>query len=206
MKKYITGIVLLISIVCATCANAQFRYGPAAGVAFTDLKFTQDLITVDKEMGPSAGVVSEIMFPGIGFGIDAGLLYSMRGATLHLGERKIWASDGFGTERSYLHYAEIPINLKFKYTRLGGVEEYVAPFVFAGPTISFLVAHNKVKALEYAAGEIGLTVGFGLEVWKKWQISGSYTWGMTYAEKTRKLDDFSARNRSLNIRLAYYFD
>lgn len=205
MKKYIVSIVVMIAAVCAAGVNAQFRYGAAAGVTITDLKFKQDLITIDQSVGGSAGIVGEMMFPGIGFGIDLGLLYTQRGATLHLGERKIWESDGYGDERCYLHYVEIPINLRFKYTNLAGIEDYVAPFIFGGPAISFLAAKSDINALEYAGGELGLTAGFGLEIFKKWQVSGSYTWGMTYALKTKLLDDFSAKNRTWNVKVAYFF-
>ncbi len=156
-------------------------------------------------MGATAGLATELMFPGIGFGVDAGVLYSMKGAGINLGEKEIWASQGYKNERSYLHYLEIPIHLRFKYTNLNGFEDIVAPFAFAGPSISVLVANNNIKALEYARGEFGLTVGLGFEIKHHWQISGSYNWGMTYALKTKLLDDFSARNRSWNIRLAYLF-
>ncbi len=205
MKKILICFIIMASIIGAGYANAQFRYGPIVGVDFTNLEFRQDLITVDQSTGFSAGIIGEMMFPGIGFGLDIGAMYVQRGATLHLGEKKIWYSDGFGTERSYLHYLDIPLNLRFKYTRLGGIEDYVAPFVFGGPSLSVLFAHNSISALEYAGGEFGLSVGGGLEILRKWQISVSYTWGMSYALKTRLLDDFSAKNRTLNVRVAYLF-
>lgn len=205
MRKYIFTIVALLTLVSAHVANAQFRYGPMAGVSFNDLKFNQDIITVDSEIGPVVGLGTELMFPGLGFGIDAGILYNQKGATINFGEKEIWSSLGYGSERSRLHYIEIPINLRFKYTNLGGMEDYIAPFVFAGPEFSFLVAHNKIDALEYATATVGLTVGLGAEIFKNWQLSGGYTWGIAHAVKTRLLDGFCAYNRSWNIRLAYLF-
>ncbi len=205
MRNKIIALVVLAVALCGFSASAQFRWGPMLGVDFTNLKFNQDLITVDRSTGFSAGVVTELMFPGIGFGIDSGIYYQQRGAKLHLGERKIWASQGFGTERSYLHYIEIPINLRFKWTRMSGLEDYVAPFVFGGPSFTILAGHNEVNALKYAGGDVGLTAGLGFEVLRKWQITGSYCWGVVYAEKTRLLDDFSAKNRTLNIRVSYLF-
>lgn len=206
MKKYIFRLLAAGMMLCAVSASAQFRYGATAGVVMSDLKFNQDLITVDKAIGATAGVVGELMFPGIGFGIDLGLLYTMRGAEINLGEREIWASQGYGKEQSRLHYIDIPVNLRFKYTRLGGIEEYVAPFIFGGPSVSFLVAKSDIKALEYPGADIGLSAGFGLELFKRWQVSASYTWGITYSLKTRLLEDFSAKNKTLNIRLTYFFD
>ena len=205
MKKILIAIIVMCAFLGTTTANAQLRYGVIAGASINDFKFTQDLIKVDKEVGYSAGVFSELMFPGIGFGLDLGLMYSQRGATLHLGEKEVWASDGFGNERTYLHCIELPINLRFKYHRLNGIEDYVAPFVFGGPSFTLLVGHGNIDALEYAGGEMGLQAGLGFEILKNWQIMASHNWGMTYRLKTKKLNDFSARNRSWNIRAVYFF-
>lgn len=197
-------LVAIISTLCTFGANAQFRYGPTAGANFSDLKFKQDLITIGQATGFDAGIATETMFPGIGFGIGSGLIYQMRGAHLHLGEKKIWASDGFGNERVYLHYVQIPLNLRFKWTRMSGVEDYVAPFIYGGPAVSFLVGHSDISALSYATADFAMEVGFGLELFKNWQISAVRNWGVTYALKTKLLDDFSAQNRNWSIRLTYY--
>lgn len=204
MKKVFFLIILFVTVFAADL-SAQFRYGPTVGVDVTTLKFKQDLFTVDQSVGYQAGVQCEMMFPGIGFGIDFGAMYEQRGATLHLGEKKIWASEGYGTSRSYLHYLNIPFNLRFKWTRMNGLEDYIAPYVFGGPSIGFMVAHNKNKALDYTGADLGLSVGVGFEVLKNWQIQGSYTWGMTYAVKTKLLDEFSAKNRTWSVRIVRYF-
>lgn len=198
------AVAAIVAIVCGTNATAQFRYGATVGADFSTLKFKQDLITVGQTTGFEAGVTTETMFPGIGFGIGSGLLYSMRGANLHLGEKKIWASGGYGNERAYLHYIQIPLNLRFKWTRMSGIEDYIAPFVFGGPSVSFLVGHSHIPALSYAAADIGLEVGFGFEIFKNWQIAAVRNWGVTYALKTKLLDDFSAQNRNWSIRLTYF--
>ncbi len=204
MKKFYCLIILFASFL-AFDAAAQFRYGPTVGADLTNLKFKQDLFAVDQSVGYQAGIQCEMMFPGIGFGIDFGAMYEQRGATLHLGERKIWATQGYGENRSYLHYLNIPFNLRFKWTRMNGLEDYVAPYVFGGPSIGFLLAHNKINALDYTTAELGLSVGVGFEILKNWQLQGSYTWGMTYAVKTKLLDEFSAKNRTWSVRLIRYF-
>lgn len=205
MKKLILLIVALTAVMLPARGIAQFRYGATAGVDFTTLKFKQDLFTVDQSTGFQAGVQGEMMFPGVGFGVDIAMLYTQRGATLHLGEREIWSSQGYTDPRCYLHYIEIPVNLRFKWTRMQGLEEYIAPYVFGGPSLSLLAGHSKIDALQYAFGEIGLQCGLGFEIMRRWQIQGSYTWGMTYALKTRLLDDFSAQNRTWSIRATYFF-
>ena len=156
--------------------------------------------------------MTELMFPGIGFGMDMGLLYTTMGAKTDLGSRLIWSSDGFGKENTMLHTFQIPLHLRFKWTRMNGFEDILAPFVYGGPDFDFIFAHNSIKGnsgvknpYQYAFGELGLTCGGGVELFKRWQISAQYTWGMTYVVKTRKLDNESARNRMWVARVAYFF-
>ena len=77
--------------------------------------------------------------------------------------------------------------------------------MFGGPVIAFTVAHNKLNALDTAAGNLGVQVGVGAEIMRKWQIQGSYMWGMTYCSKTVLLDNFSAQDRVWNLRVIRYF-
>lgn len=203
MKRILLVVVALIALTIPS--KAQFRYGPTIGADVTTLKFSQQLFSVDQSIGEQVGVQCELMFPGIGFGVDFGLLYSQRGATLHLGEQKVWASDGFESTRCYLHYIEIPINLRFKWTRMNGFEEKLAPYVFGGPSVGFMAGHNRIDALEYAGGDLGLQCGVGAEIFRNWQLQASYTWGMSYAIRTIKLDNFTARNRTWSVRLTYMF-
>ncbi len=204
-RKLISILLLFIATVGAVNMSAQFRYGGMVGANMTNLTFKQDLMTVDKSVGYSAGAIGEMMFPGIGFGIDLGLYYEKRGAKLHLGEREMWASQGLGTEKAYLHYLVIPIHLRFKYTRLNGFEDKLAPFIYAGPSVGFLVGHSKISSMEYAAGELGVDVGIGAEIMRNWQLSVSYNYGFTYALKDKILTNFSARNTTWAVRVAYLF-
>ena len=207
MKKILISFlaVVCLAVFVPQKGAAQFRYGPIVGVDFTTLKFRQDLMQVDRQTGFTGGIMAEMMFPGIGFGIDLGLYYQMLGAKLHLGDREIWASQGYGTERTYLHTMTIPVHLRFKYTRFNGFEEKLAPFVYAGPSFDFTLAHNKLEAFNFPAGNICLDFGVGAEIFQKWQVSLSYSMGMTYAFGAKILTDFTAKNRSWNVRLAYLF-
>lgn len=205
MRKTILASIAVLAFLLAPAASAQFRYGPMAGISITNLKFKQDLVTVDKTVGGSAGIVAEMMFPGIGFGIDLGLYYDMRGAKVGLGEKKIWASQGYGDERMTLHYIALPFHLRFKYTNLNGFEDKLAPLVYAGPTFGFHVTNSDIKAFQYSGGDLGLEFGIGAEVLRHWQITGSYTMGMTYVTKAKVLTNYSARSNSWNVRVAYLF-
>jgi hypothetical protein len=175
------------------------------GVNISSLHFKQDLVGVSNVVDYTAGVQGELMFPGIGFGMDLGLLYNQLGANVDLGDKLIWSSEGYGKEHVYLHYLQIPLHLRFKWTRMNGLEDIIAPFVYGGPDFTIGIGHSRCKAFDYAGGELGLTAGVGFELFHKWQVSGAYVWGMTYAAKTKLLDDFSARNRHWSVRVAYMF-
>lgn len=206
MKKFLLGILLsLLAAALPLRSSAEFRYGPQAGVLFTNLDFKQTLFDVRGTAGFSAGIVGEMMFPGIGFGIDIGLGYEMLGAYTNLGQCKMWASQGYGDPRIYLHYLRLPFHLRYKHTRLNGLEDYVAPFAYVGPSFGIRVGNSKCDAYDFSGGDLSLDFGIGAELWRNWQISGSYTWGLTYTLKAKILQGFSARNSAWNIRLTYFF-
>ena len=211
MKRIPALIIAFTILFAALPAAAQFRYAPVAGVTLNNLKFQQDLFPVDQTVGFEAGVQGELMFPGIGFGIDFGLIYNLMGAKVDLGTREVWASDGFGKYTNALHVLQIPFPLRFKWTRMNGVEDYIAPFVYGGPDFGILVGHSNIKGnpgvpnpFKYSGGDLGLSVGGGAEIFKRWQVSVQYTWGMGYLTKTRKLDNQAARNRQWVFRVAYF--
>lgn len=206
MKKILTLFILAVFVgLFPAATSAQFRYAPVAGVTVNNLVFKQDLINVWQQAGYTAGIQGELMFPGIGFGIDLGLMYNQQGAKVGLGEKEIWSWEGYGNERVYIHSLLIPVHLRFKYTRLNGFEEKIAPLVYGGPDFNIQIAHGRCKAFEYSGGDLGLTVGGGAEIFQRWQLTVSYTWGMTYVLRTRLLDDFSARSRQWMVRVTYFF-
>lgn len=213
MKK---ALILLTVLLSSLTASAQFRYGPQLGATLSTLKFNQDLITIDRSVNPSADLLCEFIFTGFGLGIDFGIGYSMTGAFVNLGEKPIWAGSdiihygGFGREHVMIHNLHIPLHIRFKWTKMQGLEDYIAPIVYGGPEFDIQLGHSRIRsndqqAFKYSGGDFALGCGAGFELFRTWQITAGYTWGMTYALKTRQLDDFSARWQGWNLRLAYMF-
>lgn len=204
------ALLLLLTLIPAL-TFAQFRWAPVVGVTFNNLKFKQQLVDVRGNIGAEAGITGELMFPGIGFGIDFGLLYNMEGAKVNLGSRTIWASEGITDDDLRIHTLQIPVHLRFKWTRMNGLEDIVAPFVYGGPEIGIYAGNSGQRLTDgadpfkYAGADLGLAVGGGFEFFRRWQVSCQYTWGMTFITKTVKLEDYSARNRQLAVRVAYLF-
>lgn len=204
-KKIIPTLILLLSLLCATGASARMRWAATVGPTVSTLHFKQDLVPVKQVFTYTAGVTGELIFPGIGLGLDLGLLYDQQGALVDLGSRLVWSSLGYGNEHVYLHNVKIPIHLRWKYTRLNGIEDKIAPIVYGGPEFDLQVGHGHCDAFKYSGGDLGLTVGIGAELWKKWQVTAGYTWGMTYVLKTKLLDQFSAQSRQWTVRFSYFF-
>lgn len=202
MKKF---LITLLLAVAALPAAAQYRWGVVAGADISGYHFKNYLFDTSRSPGFSAGVMGEIMFPGIGFGMDIGLLYNFHGGKLNLGQKEVWASEGYGDQQCWIHSMRIPVNLKFRYSNLNGLERIVAPFAYAGPYFSFTLGHNHVPALTYPAGSFGLQCGLGAELFEKIQVSGGYAWGMSYEIQTVKLSNVSGRSSGWQIKVAYLF-
>lgn len=195
----------LILCFISISASAEFRWGPTAGVEFTDYHFKQHILHVEPLTGGHVGVVGEWMFPGIGFGVDFGVQYSYHGAKMDFGAHKVWSSDGYGNEDVRLHSLQFPFHLRFKYTKLQGFERKLAPYVFAGPLFSFHLGDNNVDAVEYPRGNVMLQFGVGLELFERVQLFGSYDLGISYEVRTKKLDNYSARPSSWNVGVTWLF-
>lgn len=201
MKKL---VLLLVAIVCGLGANAELRWGPTASVNFNTLHWKEPLLDTHFQTAFDAGVMTEIMIPGIGFGVDAGITYGMRRSRVNFGAWEAWQSEGLGDENVVLHTVNIPLHLRFKYTRLEGIEETIAPLAYVGPVFQFN-AGNNCKALQQPFGTVALDFGLGCELLQKYQISVGYLWGLSYTAKTKILENMSARSDGFRINLAVLF-
>ena len=61
------------------------------------------------------------------------------------------------------------------------------------------------KALEQPVGTVSLDFGLGVELFQKLQITAGYLWGLSYATRTVKLENLSARADGFRVNLAYFF-
>lgn len=196
---------LFVAVIIFFTCSAEFRWGPTAGVNISTLSWKQRLVETNRMCGFNGGVMGEVMIPGIGFGVDFALKYVMHGATVHFGDREIWASDGIGTEKVMLHTLQLPLNLRFKWTRMDGFEHYLAPFVYGGPVFTFNLSTSDVPCIEHPEGSASVQCGFGVELLERFQVSGGYMWGLSYDCRTKKLDNFSARMNGWQVNVAFLF-
>ena len=208
MTKKIRLILVVVAVLGALVAQAQpqRRWGITLGGNYNEIHFKQtNIMESDRMFGGSIGLTGEMMIPGVGFGIDGSVLYTLRQGKVHFGDKRIWESQGIETQAVRLHYIDVPLNLKFRYSNLGGFESTVMPFVYAGPTFSFLAGHNKVNdALKYTTVSVLLHAGIGVELFNRLQLSGGYSFSIGQSVRTKLLDDHVAKNRTWFIQATYF--
>lgn len=207
MKQKIFVAVLALMTAVGAIAQNSSRWGIVAGANYNTIDFSQgEIFDSDPLFCPTAGVTGEMMFPGIGFGVDAGLRYTMRSGKLHLGQKWAWASQGYGDENVMIHYVEVPLHLKFKYHDLNGFENKIMPLVYAGPSFNFHVAHNDAgDALSYKRINVTLDAGIGCELFNKVQINLGYSFSVSQGLRTKLLDRHTARHKAFMGTVAYFF-
>ena len=131
MKKITLLIATLLLASIAATAQTSSRWGITAGVNYNEVHFKQtDIMPAKRMWGPQVGVTGEMNFGGIGFGVEGGLLYSLKQGKLNYGDRTAWSSMGYGNETVSMHYIDVPLHLKFKYRRLNGLEDTFKPMVY----------------------------------------------------------------------------
>lgn len=209
MRSYIKYLIISVALLSALSSWAQpvRRWGVTVGGNYNEIHFKQtDIFESDRMFGGSVGITGDMMIPGVGFGIDGSILYTLRQGRLHLGDKRIWESQGIETQVARQHYIDVPLNLKFRYSNLGGLESTIMPFIYAGPTFSFLVGHNKVgNALKYTTVNVLLHAGIGAELFNKVQICGGYCFSVGQNLGTKLLDDHVAKHRTWFIQATYFF-
>ena len=198
MKSSIRIIVLaVVAMIIALPASAQFRFGIKAGVALNSLHFSSDYLenlNSDNRAGFTGGLMAEFMLPIGGLGLDASLMYVHRSA-----EEGVDADEAEG-EVSFAKrdYIEIPINVKYKFS-IPAISSIVAPYVFTGPSIAFLVSDSKDI---YKKCDFAWNVGAGVELVRHLQVSASYGFGITKLVAER---DANVKNRYWTLTAAYLF-
>ena len=204
--KRITLLIAAMVIAAATAfGQTESRWGVTAGLNFNNIHFKQhDIMPVDRMVGPQAGVTGEMNFAGIGFGVDGSALYSLRGGKCHYGDRTVWSSVGAGDETINMHYLDVPLHLKFKYHRLGGMETTLMPLAYVGPEFSFLMGGNHRELNVYPRVNVYLDMGVGCELREKVQLRAGYNFSIGQSFHTKLLDENVAKNRTWYFNVTYF--
>ncbi|MBR5726702.1 MAG: PorT family protein [Muribaculaceae bacterium] len=203
--RRITLLIAAMLMVGAASAQTTSRWGITAGADFNEIHFKQhDIVPTSRMWGPQLGVTSEMNFGGIGFGAEGSLLYTLKQGQVDYGSRTVWAAEGVGNETVSMHYLDVPLHLKFKWHRMGGMESTIMPMVFVGPQFSFLMHGNHSDLNSYPPVNVYLDMGAGCELFERWQLRAGYNFSVGQSFHTKVLDENVAKNRTWYINLTYF--
>lgn len=181
--------VLVASVAIAAPASAQFSWGIKAGAKINEIPETIGAFEFDDCAGFTGGIMGEFMLPIVGLGVDASVMYIYEPI-----EGEIETSDKKETFFSGAnHYLEIPINLKYKLV-LPAVEKIIAPYVFTGPSFSFMLGKDAPESFDtYFTQnpiEMAWNLGIGVELFDCVQVGASYGWGLNkYIKDANEITD-----------------
>ena len=205
MKKITLLITILLLTAAAASAQSSSRWGITAGAHFNEVHFKQsDIVPSKRAWGPQIGVTGEMNFSGIGFGVDAGLLYTLKQGKVNYGSRTMWEAVGAGNQTVSMHYLDVPLHLKFKWHRMGGLESTIMPLVYVGPQFSFLVGSNNRNLNAYSPVSVYLDMGAGIELMERCQLKAGYNFSIGQTFHTKLLDDNVAKNRTWYVNLTWF--
>ncbi len=205
MKKI--NLLIAMLLLCATAATAQTtsRWGITASANINEVHFKQtDIVPSEGAWGPQVGLTGEMNFSGVGFGVDAGLLYTLKQGKVNYGSRTMWSAVGAGNETVSMHYLDVPLHLKFKWHRMGGLETTIMPLVYVGPQFSFLVGANNKNLNTYPPVNVYLDMGAGIELFERCQLRAGYNFSVGQTFHTKLLDDNVAKNRTWYFNVTWF--
>ena len=205
MNRITVLITALLLVGAAASAQTTSRWGVTAGLNFNEIHFKQsDILPSTRMAGPQIGVTSEMNFSGIGFGVDASLLYSLKQGKVDYGSRTAWGSLGYGEETVSMHYIDVPLHLKFKPRRLSGLETTFMPLAYVGPQFSFLPYSSHKSLNSYPPVNVYLDMGLGFELMERVQVKAGYNFSVGQSFHTKILDDNVAKNRTWYFNLTWF--
>lgn len=192
MKRIYTIVsVIILGFASSLTAQAQggLRWGIMGGANFSKFSTNKEELKSDLFTAFHVGPMVEYELPIFPLALEAGLLYSQKGAN--------FGDDGKDFLSFKSNLIEIPVNVK------GYVFSIPAArfFILAGPSFNFVLNTNinkinadKINDIKANKMGIGLNAGLGVEVLKYLQISATFNAAMSDSYKlesaSKSFNDF----------------
>lgn len=205
MRK-LFGTLFVACILAIAPAQAQFGYGIKAGMNFSG-KPTNIKGIVDEHTGWYAGPMVKFIFPVVGLGCEANLLYSNTGVNIN-------------NEVFNKHSIEIPLYLRYELS-LPAIKKFFIPFAAVGPQWGYAFSENEFgtradntenRYFKFRKDCFSLNVGLGFVLFKHLQVHANYNIALQsnseYLDNSTKSQDeetVKSRNNIWQISLAYLF-
>lgn len=195
-------LTLMMVLVCAGAASAQFRFGIKAGLNVNSLHFNKDLFESDNQCGFTAGVMTEFTVPLVGLCFDLSAMYTRMNAQAEIDAPGVDKEGSVGK-----NFLQIPLNIKYKF-QIPVVASIIKPYIFTGPELSVKLDNKTWENLKTKTCQWAWNVGIGVELIKHLQVSGSYGFGMNNVVKSftgANASDMDLKNNYWTVTAAWLF-
>ena len=198
MKK-IFGLFAAICLFTAMPASAQFNFGIKAGVNLSEkpsLNINELKNSLQGNTGWFVGPTAKFIFPVVGLGIEANVLYSQANIEVN-GQNLLNQS------------IDIPLYLRYEIT-LPVVNKFLEPFVAVGPQFGWNIGNKNVSIdnvienvtenIKFKESNISLNLGLGVILFDHLQVHANYNLALgKTADVTATYKDSSLIDISKNI-------
>ncbi|NDV63812.1 porin family protein [Bacteroides sp. 224] len=196
MKKFVSVLIIALSLGMVMPAQAQIKFGVKGGLNMSELDIKNGP-TSDNTTGFYIGPMAEVTIPIVGLGLDGALMYSQRG-------KDEWKQQGI----------EIPVNLKYTF----GLGSMLGVYVAAGPDfffnfkdIKFATDDNKLVDTEKT--QVGLNLGAGVKLIKHLQVGvnyqiplgDSFSWDTVIDAAGNEIKGGNGKTKTWQVSVAYIF-
>lgn len=166
MKKIFTAILIVVSLMSATAARAQLKFGLKGGLNVTSMSFSESVIEKSNQTGFFIGPTVKFTLPLVGLGIDVAALYDQRNA-----EAGADGDDITLKQRSI----NIPINLRYNI----GLGSMAGIYIAAGPQFGFNIGDRTFSWDNYtnysmSESNFSINVGAGVSLIQHLEIGVTY--------------------------------
>ena len=166
----VTAVIIATSVISA---SAQFKWGIQAGIAANKLHFSEKTFNASNRVGFVGGPTAEFTIPVIGISFQGSLLYVHRTSAFNDDQ-----NNKYTLKRDYL---TVPIHFKWG-LGLPIVGRVVSPFIFTGPSFSYMVSKDKdAHGINSRKGDMAWDFGAGLTLISHLQVKAGYSLGCTRA-------------------------
>lgn len=206
MKKFL-GLITFFFFMTAAPAAAQFNFGIKAGVNLSEkptANFNDLKNSLKGNAGWFAGPTAKFIFPIVGLGFEANILYSQ--SNIEIEEQSILSQS-----------IDIPLFLRYELS-LPVIKKYIEPFVAIGPQFNWNIGSkeytlNDFNNIDYSKytlnnSEISLNIGLGFILFKHYQLHGNYNLALGNTAEISNLDVSkitTLKTSKWQISLAYIF-
>ena len=135
MKKVLTFMVLLASLLFVQQANAQVKFGLKGGLNVTNMSFSKDVFDASNKTGFFVGPMVKITLPVVGLSFDAAALYDQKEADV----KYLGIDNSYSKENVKQKSLNIPVNVRYGW----GLSNVANIFLCAGVT---LLSHVQLSA------------------------------------------------------------